>query len=63
MTRLTVHRRSSCQSVPDFAATAVTGTRKFSVNSSLSAISSDTNPIVKASAASSGLPVRASTTR
>ena len=38
------------------AATAMTGTRKFSVNSSLRASSSAMNPMVNASAASSWLP-------
>jgi hypothetical protein len=61
--RVTSHRRTSCGHEPRPAIRAVTGTRKFSVNSSLRASSNAMNPIENAAAASSGCPVSWYTTR
>ncbi len=62
-TPVTTHRRASERAFASRATTVVTGTRKFSVNSSLSASVSATNPTENASAASSSSWLWVRTTR
>lgn len=62
-TRVTPHNRSNDTTVPLRATTAVTGTIKFSVNSSPRPSSRATKPMENAIPASSVLCVFASTTR
>ncbi len=63
VTRVTAQSRSSPSQGPFSATAAVTGTRKFSVNSSLRARSRATNPTENAIPASTWLPVASLTTR